>query len=310
MKGTDSDLEARAAERQSAARINREDLVAFERGNGDLRTLGQLVRREWMPLSMRLDVIDIALAKGMVTPDEISSPSSAPRPEDFGAGEHAPSVIPVGLKDWAIEHYELIAPIYAVIITGSSLVFVSSYGLDLIEVLMGGSLLAFFLVFLIPVLVGILINVIDGLLPGAAAWRRYARARERHEVLGDVRAVWSLESEHRAFKNASGSEFERLVARAFRRAGYRVEEMGGIGDEGVDLVAIKPGVHAIIQCKAHGKAVSPAVVRELYGALQHEGASIAYLATINGVSDNARAWAAGKAIRFIEPEDLIKRHGF
>jgi hypothetical protein len=309
VKGADSDLEARAAERQSAARINREDLVAFERGSGDLRTLGQLVRREWMPLSMRLDVIDIALARGMVTPDEISGPSSAPQPENFGAGEHAPSVLPTGVKDWAIGHYELIAPIYALTVAGSSLAFVASYELDLIEVILAGGLLAFFLVFLIPVLAGILINVIDGLLPGAAAWRRYAKALERHEVLGDVRAVWSLESEYRALKNASGSEFERLVARAFRRAGYRVEEKGGIGDEGVDLVAIKPGVHAIIQCKAHGKAVSPAVVRELYGALKHEGASIAYLATTNGVSDNARAWAADKAIRFIEPEDLIKRRG-
>ena len=96
------------------------------------------------------------------------------------------------------------------------------------------------------------------------------------------------------------------VARAMRASGWDVTTMGGANDGGIDLECVKGGVRAIVQCKAHAKKISPAVVRELYGTLMTHPASLAILASTQGPSDNARLWAEGKPIRFIGIDDLIE----
>jgi len=149
--------------------------------------------------------------------------------------------------------------------------------------------------------------VIEGFLPGAAPYRRYREAIERYHIISKAQAVKALEADVRMYENASGREFERLVARAMRRSGWSVEEIGGANDGGIDLVCSKGGLQAIVQCKAHAKKISPAVVRELYGTLSNHRASIAILASTQGASDNARMWAEGKPIRFISIDDLV--HG-
>ncbi|MFC3101683.1 restriction endonuclease [Alteraurantiacibacter lauratis] len=64
---------------------------------------------------------------------------------------------------------------------------------------------------------------------------------------------------------------------------------------------------AIVQCKAFARPIGPAVVRELFGTLaHHDGATIAYLATTNGVTQGARDWCKGKPIRIVTPDHLIR----
>ena len=109
-----------------------------------------------------------------------------------------------------------------------------------------------------------------------------------------------------AYQTNNGLEFERLVARAFRRSGFQVEEFGGVNDGGVDLIVWKGGVPGIVQCKAFKRPVGPAVVRELFGTLaHHDGATIAYLATTNGVTQSARDWCNGKPIKIVTPDHLV-----
>jgi hypothetical protein len=63
-------------------------------------------------------------------------------------------------------------------------------------------------------------------------------------------------------------QFEKVVKRILEADGWRVEHKGGAkADGGVDLVCIKPGRMAIVQCKHwHAFQVNVKVVRELLGA--------------------------------------------
>ena len=75
-------------------------------------------------------------------------------------------------------------------------------------------------------------------------------------------------------------DFERWVGARFRDLGYKVRETGKSGDHGVDLDAVRAGEKIVIQCKRYrNTAVDEPAIRDLYGALQHESASRAYLVT-------------------------------
>lgn len=100
-----------------------------------------------------------------------------------------------------------------------------------------------------------------------------------------VRAVDGL-------RELSPGEFETEVARWFRREGYHVDQRGGTGDGGVDLVARRGAEVLAVQCKRYAAdaAVSAAQVRDLYGAAVAEGTDRAVLVTTGRVSKAARAW--------------------
>jgi restriction system protein len=114
---------------------------------------------------------------------------------------------------------------------------------------------------------------------GVVAWRWAARRSARRRLEG-LRAL-------------PPAEFEGEVARWLRRDGWRVEQLGGTGDGGIDLLATRKKDTIAVQCKRYAEhaAVSAAQVRDLYGAAVALGATGALLVTTGRVSSSARAWA-------------------
>ena len=101
-------------------------------------------------------------------------------------------------------------------------------------------------------------------------------------------------------------EFENLLAAAFRRIGYEVEERGGGGpDGGVDLVLREPGMTTLVQCK-HWKSwkVGVGVVRELYGVMNSEAAERGAIVTSGTFTGDAEAFARGKEIDLVDGAKL------
>lgn len=98
------------------------------------------------------------------------------------------------------------------------------------------------------------------------------------------------------------SQFEEYVAqRIFARQGYAVENTPDVADGGVDiLVTDRQGRRAVVQCKRYRATVGEATVRDLYGAMIHNDAGMAFLVTTANISDAARRWAAGKPIDLID----------
>jgi len=102
----------------------------------------------------------------------------------------------------------------------------------------------------------------------------------------------------------SPAQFERFVGKAFAALGHEVELRGKPGDGGVDLIVRRDGETAVVQCKRYQGTVSPAVLRDLYGTMQHLGADKGYLVTTGRLSSKAIRWVAGKPITVIGRESI------
>jgi restriction system protein len=111
-------------------------------------------------------------------------------------------------------------------------------------------------------------------------------------------------------------QFEDLVADLFRARGLIVMTTARSGDEGIDVIAedsdpITGGL-IVIQVKRYRATVSPSVVRDLYGVVQHRGATKGILVTTSGFGPGSHEFAQGKPLTLIggtELADLLARHG-
>lgn len=109
-------------------------------------------------------------------------------------------------------------------------------------------------------------------------------------------------------ENLSGQEFASLVAAAFRQEGYLVVERAGRRVGGaVDLEMYLGRDRYLVQCKQwQANRVDIAVVRELLAAMRAERAVGCFIVTSGSFSDDARAFATGRAIRLVPADSLRK----
>ena len=105
----------------------------------------------------------------------------------------------------------------------------------------------------------------------------------------------------------SPGEFEKLVATLFKANGHQAQVLGGSSDHGVDILVLSDQKEKwIVQCKRYNGSVGEPVVRDLYGAMGHEGAQRAYLVTTGSFTTQAIDWAEGKPILLIDGPALVK----
>ena len=83
-----------------------------------------------------------------------------------------------------------------------------------------------------------------------------------------------------SIRELSWRDFERLLAEAFRRRGYQVEETGPGPDGGVDLILRRGDQVTLVQAKQWNTfRVGVKIVRELYGVQKAQGATTAIVVT-------------------------------
>ena len=88
-----------------------------------------------------------------------------------------------------------------------------------------------------------------------------------------------------------------MVVEFYKSAGHKARRTGATGDHGVDvLVQASNGEKWIVQCKRWRGAVGEPVVRDLYGAMQHEKADKGAIITTGNFTQPAQEWAKGKPI--------------
>jgi hypothetical protein len=133
---------------------------------------------------------------------------------------------------------------------------------------------------------------------------RYRRGQRFLKALKQFRAWW-IRTQQEFWCSLSGTQFEAELAALFRRAGFRAELTSSSGDEGVDIWLYTERGRGIVQCKAHRTPVGPAVVRELYGTLQHFGAPAATLASTSGFTKGVVNYARDKPIKLLGLSEII-----
>lgn len=106
-------------------------------------------------------------------------------------------------------------------------------------------------------------------------------------------------------KTIDPSLFEHLVAILFGQQGFQTDTVGKSGDEGVDVRLTKGNASAVVQCKRYADTVGQPTVRDLYGTMLHNEADKAYLVTTAQITRQARDWAFGKPITFVDGFTLV-----
>lgn len=103
-------------------------------------------------------------------------------------------------------------------------------------------------------------------------------------------------------------QLEKLVGALFETKGNQVEMRGGAkADGGIDIVVRSGSSSAAVQCKHWAKwKCGPAVVRELLGAMTHEGFKRGFL-VCRTATDAARSLADNEQITIVDRNGLLDR---
>jgi restriction system protein len=129
-------------------------------------------------------------------------------------------------------------------------------------------------------------------------WRHAAAQRARFQRTG-----FTL----RDLESLSPAQFEEWCADRLREQKFTVSVVGGQGDHGIDLLAERDGTRTAVQCKRWFgvRSVGEPQIRDLFGAMQHEGASSGLVLTTGHYSDAAVKWAQGKPIKLWGVNELL-----
>ena len=108
----------------------------------------------------------------------------------------------------------------------------------------------------------------------------------------------------------SPKEFESFVQNLFTKMGYETDQYRSSRDGGIDCMAYKPDPVApmkiAVQAKLYTKTVSPTHVRDLYGTMQHEGATLGIMITTSGYGPGSVEFANGKPLHLITDRALSR----
>lgn len=131
------------------------------------------------------------------------------------------------------------------------------------------------------------------------AWPRALRDRRATRAAFESRAQLAA---------LTPEQFERWCAARLEAMAYRVTNVAGQGDHGVDLIAAKDGEKVVVQCKRYtgARQVGEPQVRDLYGAMHHYEANRAIVITAGTFTDQARAWVQEKAIELWDIDRLAQ----
>lgn len=104
-------------------------------------------------------------------------------------------------------------------------------------------------------------------------------------------------------------EFEAFIQNLFAKMGFDTQLFRASGDGGVDCIAYDPhpitGGKFLIQAKLYTHTVQPTHVRDLWGTVQHEGATKGIMITTSGYGPDSYRFAGGKPLNLIDGSGLL-----
>lgn len=128
----------------------------------------------------------------------------------------------------------------------------------------------------------------------------FFKSRRNKRLLETQRSIDTI-------RQLSWRELEYLVAEAYRRQGYGVEENISSGaDGGVDVCLRKAGKTYIVQCKQwKSEKVGVSVIREMFGIMVAEHADAVKVVSCGHFTQEAMKFAQGKPIELIDGVKLL-----
>lgn len=111
---------------------------------------------------------------------------------------------------------------------------------------------------------------------------------------------WQRKQNIDYLRSLTGIEFEHAVGAILNRLGYVANVTKASGDGGIDIIATIRSSTFAIQCKNHQKAIGPATVREMIGALGNPPAGSPVIVSSSGFTHEAWSLARGNFIILLD----------
>jgi restriction system protein len=106
-------------------------------------------------------------------------------------------------------------------------------------------------------------------------------------------------------RHMSGTQFEHFVADVMRGLGYRVQVLGGSGDQGVDLIATRGGGERLaIQCKQYARPVGNKPVQEVFAGAKHHRCTATWVVAPEGFTKGAVELARSVGVALYDAHSL------
>jgi restriction system protein len=102
----------------------------------------------------------------------------------------------------------------------------------------------------------------------------------------------------------SGQEYERMVASILARQGWFTRLTPATGDAGVDVIAEKSGVKAVIQCKRYSTPVGISAIQEIHTARAIERADHAVVVSNIRYTKAAKQAAVAAGVLLLHHDEL------
>jgi HJR/Mrr/RecB family endonuclease len=100
------------------------------------------------------------------------------------------------------------------------------------------------------------------------------------------------------------NELEQFVADIFQHLGYAVTSTGQTGDQGVDVLAERPGRKLAIQVKCYGSPVGNKAVQEVVAGMAHYGCNRCVVLSNNYFTPSAQELAASNGCVLIDRDGI------
>jgi len=150
--------------------------------------------------------------------------------------------------------------------------------------------------------------VIGASVAGALIWVARRQERRRRRRVAWVRQR-RLDSEVETTDQMTGTAFELLVQRLLARDGWEAAVVGGAGDLGADVVAMKDGRRLVVQCKRYraDRAVQSGEMQKFVGtARPHHHADDAWFVTTSRFTPAAADYGQAHRIRLFDRDQLAQ----
>lgn len=135
------------------------------------------------------------------------------------------------------------------------------------------------------------------------AWL-FSVVNEQIETIASAEPSPSADEMSASVSELSPDDFEQLCAEQLRTLGWIVRCTGGVGDQGVDIIAEANGRRLVVQCKLYSSAVGNAAVQEVFSGMRHEDAHWAAVVTNADFTRSARQLANSTGVLLIHLDDL------
>ena len=104
----------------------------------------------------------------------------------------------------------------------------------------------------------------------------------------------------------SGDQFEVFTADLFRAMGHQAVVLGGVGDQGVDVIVNRRGERVAVQCKNHKRPVGNRPVQEVFAGAQHHRCVEAWVVAPAGYTSGAIALASSTDVSLFDAHSVHK----